>query len=217
MLVSRFIDRSIRPLFAEGYRDETQITATVLSADYQNAADIPAFMGASSALTLSEIPFLGPIGAVRIGRVDGDFLINPMPEDLEESDLELIVAGSKGSIVMVEGGAEQLPEDEVLAALKHAHEEIQPIIEAIEGFAAKVGKEKLETPEAPDHSALEARIKDMAGDRLSEAFQIKEKKSRADSVKAIEKEIREEIWNEYRIEEVEVKSLADFEARQNGL
>ena len=217
VLVSRFIDRSIRPLFAAGYNDETQVTATVLSFDPDYSADMCAFVGASAALSISDMPFLGPIAAVRIGRVDGDYVINPAPEDLEESDLELIVAGNKGSIVMVEGGAQQLPEEDILAALKHAHEQLQPIITAIEAFAAKVGKPKLVVADAPDHSALEARIKDMAGDRLSEAFQIKEKKARADAVKAIEKEIREEIWDEYRNEKMDVKSLADFEERANGL
>ncbi|MAG30439.1 MAG: polyribonucleotide nucleotidyltransferase [Deltaproteobacteria bacterium] len=217
VLVSRFIDRSIRPLFADGYNDETQVTATVLSSDPEYSADMCAFVGASAALSISEIPFLGPIAAVRIGRVDGDYVINPVPEDLEESDLELIVAGNKGSIVMVEGGAKQLPEDEVLAALKHAHEEIQSIIDVIEGFAAKVGKDKLVMGDPPDLSTLEARIQSMAGERLSESFQIKEKKARTDAVKAVEKEIREEILEEYRNEPIEVKSLADFEDRAGGL
>ena len=217
VLVSRFIDRSIRPLFADGYNDDTQVTATVLSYDPEYPADMCAFVGASAALSISDIPFLGPIGAVRIGRVDGDFLINPAPEDLEGSDLELIVAGSTGSIVMVEGGAQQLPEDEVLGALKHAHAEIQPIIAAIAELQEKVGKPKVELPEAADHSALQQRIEGLASDRLGEAFQIKEKKARGSAVKAIEKEIREQLLEEYRNEAVDVKSLADFEARQNGL
>jgi polyribonucleotide nucleotidyltransferase len=216
VLVSRFIDRSIRPLFADGYNDDTQVTATVLSADIEHSADMCAFVGASAALSISEIPFLGPIAAVRIGRVDGDYVINPVPEDLEQSDLELIVAGNKGSIVMVEGGAKQLPEDEVLAALKHAHQEIQPIIQTIESFAAQVGKQKIETPAAPDLSALDRRIRDMASDRLSEAFRIKEKKARGDAVRAVESEIRQQLDDEYRNEPIEVKSLADFEARSNG-
>ncbi|HPG28705.1 MAG TPA: polyribonucleotide nucleotidyltransferase, partial [Myxococcota bacterium] len=211
VLVSRFIDRSIRPLFADGYNDDTQVTATVLSADPENTADMCAFIGASAALSISDIPFLGPIAAVRIGRIDGDFVINPFPEDLEQSDLELIVAGSKGSIVMVEGGAQQLPEDEVLAALKHAHGEIRKIISAIEDFAAKIGKAKVELPAPADHSALEKRIRSMAGERLGEAFQIKEKKARGNAVKAVEKEVRETILEEYRNEPMEVRSLADFE------
>ncbi len=104
VLVSRFIDRSIRPLFADGYRDETQITATVLSADGQNFPDIAAFVGASAALTISDIPFLGPIGAVRVARIDGQFVANPLKAQLEKSDLELVVAGSRAALVMVEGG-----------------------------------------------------------------------------------------------------------------
>ena len=217
VLVSRFIDRSIRPLFADGYNDDTQVTATVLSYDPEFPADMCAFVGASAALSISEIPFIGPIGAVRIGRIDGDWAINPLPEDLEESDLELIVAGNEKSIVMVEGGAKQLPEDDILSALKHAHEEIQTIISAISELQAKVGKEKLVMPEADDKSELEKRIEKMAGDRLSEAFQIKEKKSRGDAVKAVEKEVREEIFEEFRNEPFEAKSLADFEARQGAL
>jgi polyribonucleotide nucleotidyltransferase len=217
VLVSRFIDRSIRPLFSAGYNDETQVTATVLSADPEHSADMCAFVGASAALSISDMPFLGPIAAVRIGRVDGDFIINPGPEELEECDLELIVAGSELSIVMVEGGANQLPEDEILAALKYAHGELQPIIKMIESFAAKVGKDKLVMPEPADLSELESKISDLAGDRLAEAFQIKEKKARATAVKAVEREIRKQFDDDYRNEEIEVKSLADFEARSNGL
>ncbi len=217
VLVSRFIDRSIRPLFADGYNDDTQVTATVLSHDPEFSADMCAFVGASAALSISEIPFLGPIAAVRIGRVEGDYVINPLPEDLEESDLELIVAGNEGSIVMVEGGALQLPEDEVLGALKHAHDEIQPIIRAIEELAGKVGREKLVMGDPPDHSALEKRIETMAGDRLAESFQIKDKKARGAAVKAVEKEVRDELLEEFRNEPIEVKSLADFEARSTGL
>ena len=217
VLVSRFIDRSIRPLFADGYNDDTQVTATVLSYDPEYPADMCAFVGASAALSISEIPFLGPIGAVRIGRIDGDWAINPVPEDLEESDLELIVAGNEKSIVMVEGGAQQLPEDEVLAALKHAHGEIQPIIAAISELQAKIGKEKLVMPEPEDKSALEKRIEEMAGEKLSEAFQIKEKKKRNDAVKAAEKEVKDQILEEFRNEAFEPKTLADFEARQGEL
>jgi polyribonucleotide nucleotidyltransferase len=147
VLVSRFIDRSIRPLFADGYNDETQVTCTVLSADNESSADICAFVGASAALSVSELPFLGPIAAVRLGRVDGEFITNPTPQQLEGSDIELIVAGNRGSIVMVEGGADQVPEDEILAALKHAHGEILPIIEIIESLASKVGKQKIVPPE----------------------------------------------------------------------
>jgi len=217
VLVSRFIDRSIRPLFADGYNDETQITATVLSSDPDHPADLCAFVGASAALSISEIPFLGPIAAVRIARVNGEYRINPGPEAAEGNDLDLIVAGSKGSIVMVEGGANQLPESQVLEALRHAHLEIQKIIGAIEDFAAKVGKPKLSPPSAVDRTALEARIQKLAGDRLAQAFQIKEKKARSSAVKVVEKEIKEQLLSEFRNAEFSPRTLADFEARTSGL
>ncbi|MBY0398783.1 polyribonucleotide nucleotidyltransferase [Myxococcota bacterium] len=217
VLVSRFIDRSIRPLFADGYNDDTQITATVLSSDPDYPADLCAFVGASAALSISDIPFLGPIAAVRIVRVEGEYRINPGPKDSEGNDLELIVAGSMGSIVMVEGGAKQLPEAEVLDALRHAHREIQKIIGAISDFAAKVGKPKVAAPPTVDKSALEARIQSLAGDRLGEAFKIKDKKARGGAVKAIEKEIKEQLLAEYRNAEFNPRTLADFEARTSGL
>ena len=189
VLVSRFIDRSIRPLFADGYNDETHVVATVLSSDPDYPADMCAFVGASAALSISEIPFVGPIAAVRLGRVEGNYVVNPTPEQLATSDIELIVAGSRGSIVMVEGGADQVPEDEILAALKHAHSELQPVIETIEELQSKLGQPKLVAPESPDTSALEAEIRGKAEARLSEAYQIKEKFARAKGVKVIEKEI----------------------------
>jgi polyribonucleotide nucleotidyltransferase len=217
VLVSRFIDRSIRPLFAAGYNDETQVTATVLSSDPASSADMCAFVGASAALSISNLPFLGPIGAVRIGRVEGEFVINPNPDQLEIADVELIVAGSRGSIVMVEGGGQQVPEAEMLGALKHAHEEILKIIDVIEGFQKQVGKEKIVPPEAEDISELEAEISEKAEQRLSEAFQIKAKFERSSAVKAIEKEIIDEYVTEYANQKVEFDTLAGWEDRRNGL
>jgi polyribonucleotide nucleotidyltransferase len=217
VLVSRFIDRSIRPLFADGYNDETQVTCTVLSADSENSADICAFVGASAALSVSELPFLGPIAAVRLGRVGGEFIVNPTPDQVEESDIELIVAGSRGSIVMVEGGADQVPEDEILGALKHAHNEILQIIETIESLASKVGKAKLEMPEPADHSALEAEVRSKAEARLSEAMGIATKQERSAAVKAIEREVRGEITDAYRNEKVTLETIGDWEERRDGL
>ena len=216
VLVSRFIDRSIRPLFAEGYNDETQVTCTVLSSDPEHSADIAGFIGASAALSLSEMPFLGPIAAVRIGRIDGDLVINPTPEQLETSDLEIIVAGSRGSIVMVEGGAKEVPEDEILAALKSAHEEIVKIIAVIEGLQETAGKPKLVMSEPEDISALEADVRERAHGRLSEAFQIKEKFARNTAVKAIEKEVLGDITSAFRDEKVTMDSLAAWEDRSSA-
>ena len=116
ILVCRFIDRAIRPLFADGYRDETQVHATVLAADGENPADIPAFIGASAALAISDVPFLGPIAAVRLGRVDGELIVNPTTAQREQGQLDLVVAGSRAALVMVEGAAKELPEAEILTA-----------------------------------------------------------------------------------------------------
>jgi len=217
VLVSRFIDRSIRPLFADGYNDETQVTATVLSADSENSADLAAFVGASAALHISEIPFLGPIGAVRIGRVEGEFVVNPQPEKLEASDMELIVAGNRGSLVMVEGGANEIAEADMLKALEFGHDSILPIISAIDELREQSGKPKLEPPAAPDISALESQVRDLAADRLGEAFQIREKHQRSAAVKEIEGEVRESLLDEYRQAKVSIDSLAGWEERQGGL
>ena len=146
VLVSRFIDRAIRPLFPDWYRDETQITATVLSADGEFWPDIPAFVGASAALTLSEIPFLGPIAAVRIGRIDGALVVNPLHSQLPSSDLELVVAGSRKALVMVEGSAQEVPEHEILEVLEFAHGAILPQLDAQEDLARRSGKPKKTAP-----------------------------------------------------------------------
>ncbi|MBW2465356.1 MAG: polyribonucleotide nucleotidyltransferase, partial [Deltaproteobacteria bacterium] len=216
VLISRFIDRSIRPLFADGYNDETQVTCTVLSADPECSADMCAFVGASAALSISELPFLGPIGAVRIARVEGEHVINPTPEQLEGADIELIVAGNKSSIVMVEGGAKQVPENEILATLKHAHEEVLAIIGKIEAFAAQVGKEKLVPAEAEDTSALWDEIRAKGEERLSEAYQIKTKAERNAAVKVIEAEILKEYVDDYANQKIELDTLAGWQERQDG-
>jgi polyribonucleotide nucleotidyltransferase len=217
VLVSRFIDRSIRPLFAAGYNDETQVTATVLSSDGENLADMCAFVGASAALSISEIPFIAPIGAVRIARVDGEYAINPVPEQIAAADLELIVAGNRGSIVMVEGGAKQLPEADMLAALRHAHGEILNIIEVIEAFQKQVGKEKLVMAEPEDDSELVSELQGKAEKRLSEAYQIKTKHERSSAVKAIEKEILNAYVDEYASQKVEIDTLEGWDDRRDGL
>ena len=217
VLVSRFIDRSIRPLFADGYNDDTQVTATVLSSDSDYPADMCAFVGASTALTLSDIPFLGPIGAVRVARIDGEFLSNPTPEQLETSDLEIIVAGHKGSIVMVEGSANQVPESEMLEALRFAHSEIQPILEIQGKLQKSAGKEKIVPKPVQVPEQLVSEVKAQAEKRLEEAFQIQGKFERSAAVKAIEKEVKSGFVQAYRQEKVEMDSLEAWEDRSSGL
>jgi polyribonucleotide nucleotidyltransferase len=217
VLVSRFIDRSIRPLFADGYRDETQITATVLSADGENTPDIPAFVGASTALTLSHIPFLGPIGAVRVGRVGDIFVVNPTPEQQGESDMDLVVAGSRNAIVMVEGAAGEVPEPEILEALKLAHGEILHAIDAQTELQQQAGVAKLEMPAAPDLSDLEAQVREKAEARLAEAVQIRTKGERYEALAKIDSEVIDEFVSAYRNEPATLDTLAAVEERQAGL
>ena len=216
VLVSRFIDRSIRPLFADGYRDETQIIATVLSADAQNTPDVAAFIGASTALTISEIPFLGPIGAVRVGRVDGQLAVNPTPEQLVSSDLNVIVAGSRSALVMVEGGANEVGEAQVLEALKFAHAELVKSIDVQDELARRVGRAKISVPEAPDRSALESAVRGKAQAELSEALAIREKSDRYQTLAEIERKVLDEFVSSYRNEPAALDTLAALETRQQG-
>lgn len=145
-LTSRLIDRPLRPLFPEDYRYETQVIATVLSTDKENEADVLALLGASTALEVSDIPFLGPIAGIRIGRVDGRFITNPTISQQEESDLNLIVAGNRSGIVMVEGGALFVSEPEIVDALFYAHEALQPMLDMQEELKREVGKVKRDFP-----------------------------------------------------------------------
>ena len=217
ILVCRFIDRAIRPLFPDGYRDETQVMATVLSAGDGNFADIPAFIGASTALSISQLPFLGPIGAVRLGRIEDVFVVNPTAEQLEESDLQIVVAASRSALVMVEGSANELPESELLEALKFAHGEIIKQVEVQEELQRRVGKPKIEIPEAEDRAELEGQVRAKAEARLDEALHIPTKNERYASIKEVEGEVVESFVTAYRDERVALDSLAAVEDRRAGL
>ncbi len=216
VLVCRFIDRSIRPLFTDGYNDDTMVMVTVLSADGENSPDIPGFIGASCALAISEIPFLGPIAAVRLGRVDGELVVNPTKEQGAHSDLDLVVAGSREALVMVEGGADVVAEDDILAALQFGHKEVIRVIDTQEELQAKVGKPKLAPVTPRDISEIESKIRSQAGDRLDAASQIKEKKERSSAIKEIESEVIDGFMTAYRNEKVAFDSLEAVDARRDG-
>jgi polyribonucleotide nucleotidyltransferase len=217
VLASRFIDRAIRPLFPDGYRDEVQIIATVVSADGQNSPDVAAFVGASTALVISEIPFLGPIAGVRVGRVEGQLLANPTREQMAKSDLELVVAGSRDALVMVEGEAREAPEAEILAALRFGHEHVRPLIELQEELRAVAGRPKLTPAAVAKDETLEKRVRELAEARLREAVAITEKAARYDAIAAVEGEVQDALTREYRSERVTFDSLEAVEARQAGL
>jgi polyribonucleotide nucleotidyltransferase len=189
ILSSRLIDRPIRPLFPSGFNCETQVISTVLSHDKENDPDVVSIVGASTALMLSDIPFNGPIAAVRIGRLDGKFVINPTQSQLPELDLNIVVAGSRDAIVMVEGGARMQPEAVVLEALFTAHDAMQPLIELQEKLRGLAGKPKRVVTQVPVDAALETRVKDIGLPKLKAALQKTAKHERYDALDAARDEV----------------------------
>jgi polyribonucleotide nucleotidyltransferase len=192
-LTARMIDRPLRPLFTKGWNYETHLVAIPISVDHVHPYDILAMNGASAALMISNVPFAGPVGAVRIGKVDGNFVVNPGEEDLlENSDLDLVVAGSEDAILMVEAGANEISEAEILDALDIAHDEIKKICALQRELAEKVGKEKtpIEAPKVDED--LLARVKASHGSALDEATQVEDKLERQDACKAVESAILEQ-------------------------
>ncbi len=182
-LVSRLIDRPIRPLFVDGYRNETQVVITVLSHDLENDPDILSMVAASAALTLSGVPFMGPIGASRVGVVNNEMVLNPTVEQVKESTLDLVVAGTQDAVLMVESEAKELSEEAMLAAVMFGHRAFQPVIAAIIRLAEKAAKEPRDfSPE--DHSALEARILSLVETDLRAAYAITRKQDRYKAVDA---------------------------------
>ncbi len=197
ILTCRVIDRPLRPLFPEGYRNETQIIATVLSADPAGAPDVLSLCGASAALHISDIPFDGPIAGIRVGRVDGKLLANPSVEDLAKSDINILLAGSRDAIVMVEGGAQIVPEDEILEALFFGHEQIQPILDLQDEMRAKVGREKrvFEGPTVGDD--VLARVRALAEGPLRKAYSVTDKLDRYAALDAAKAEFKEALGDEF--------------------
>lgn len=190
-LISRLMDRPCRPLFPEGFTKEVQVIATVLSADPENDTDVLAVTGASAALTFSDLPFEGPIAAVRVGRINGKLVINPTYAELASSDLNYVVAGSRDAIVMVEGGSKEVPEKEIVEALFYAHKELQPLIDMQLEMQQKLGVTKLETTPKERDQALVKKITDFFTPRIDKAIRIKEKLARRDAYTKIRDEAHE--------------------------
>jgi polyribonucleotide nucleotidyltransferase len=217
IIVCRFIDRSIRPLFADGFRDETQVLATVLAADGITHPDIPALIGASAALGLSDLPFLGPIAAVRVGKLEGEFVANPANSQLTESEMDLVVAGSRDALVMVEGSAKEATEAEVLGALQFAHAQIQPLIDIQKDLIARAGRPKREIPGPESRGELDAQVRQAAETDLREAVAIRTKAERYARIAAVEEEVVDRFNGGYRKEKVALDSLEAVEERRAGL
>jgi len=185
VLTSRLIDRPIRPLFAKGFRNETQVICTVLAHDMESDPDIVAMVGTSAALTISGIPFLGPIGGARVGQVDGELVLNPTLDQMKESALDLIVAGTNAGVLMVESEAQELTEGRMLEAVMFGHRGFQPVIDGIIDLAEEAAKEPWDAPDEADGTvALRARLAELAGDGVRSAYRIAAKAERQDAVAA---------------------------------
>ena len=187
-LVSRLIDRPIRPLFAQGYKNETQVVVTVLQHDLENDPDVLAMVAASAALTLSGVPFMGPIGGARVGYINGEYKLNPHVDEMAESQLDLVVAGTEDAVLMVESEAHELAEDIMLGAVMFGHRGFQPVIDAIIKLAEHAAKEPREHVVA-DYSALEAEMLQLVEGELRDAYKITDKTERYNAVDAVKAKV----------------------------
>ena len=204
-LISRLIDRPIRPLFPSGFMNEVQVLPTVLSYDSENQPDILSIIASSAALAISGLPFLGPIAASRVGYKDGKYLLNPSTEELKDSELDLVVAGTKDAVLMVESETSGLTEKVMLDAVKFGHENFVPIIQAIEKLAKKVGKPKWEIEEV-DHSEIKKKITSKFEKSLRSAFKEIDKKKRSTAISEIESQCKEMFSDDESITENQVLS-----------
>ncbi|MCL7746513.1 polyribonucleotide nucleotidyltransferase [Halalkalibacter alkaliphilus] len=198
ILTSRLIDRPIRPLFPDGFRNEVQVISIVMSSDPNASSEMAAMIGSSLALCVSDIPFDGPIAGVTVGRMDGKFVINPTTEQLEQSDIDLVVAGTKEAINMVEAGASEVTEEAMLEAIMFGHDEIKKLISFQEEIANAVGKEKSEVQLKIVDADLEQEVRQISEAELKEAVQVQEKHARAEAIDAIKE-----------------KTVASFEERED--
>ncbi|GJL86768.1 MAG: polyribonucleotide nucleotidyltransferase [Minwuia thermotolerans] len=190
-LTCRLIDRPVRPLFADGFKNDTQIICTVLQHDLENDPDIVALVGASAALTISGLPFMGPLGACRVGFANGEYVLNPTLDQMTDSKLDLVVAGTQDAVMMVESEADELSEDEMLGAVTFGHKAFQTVIDAIIDLAETAAKEPWAEPAPLYTEALAAQVADIARADLAAAYGIKEKKERQDAVSAAKAKVME--------------------------
>ncbi len=184
-LTCRLIDRPLRPLFPKGFTNEVQVIATVMSLDAEIDADVPAMLGASAALAISGIPFAGPIGAARVGYINGDYVLNPTASQLKESQLDLVVAGTENAVLMVESEAQELSEAVMLGSVVYGHEQMQTAIKAISELAAEVGAEAWDWQAPEKDTSLADAVKAKAGSAIGDAYKIVEKQSRQDALAEI--------------------------------
>lgn len=211
ILASRLIDRPIRPLFADGFRNEVQVVSMVMSVDQDCSSEMAAMFGSSLALAVSDIPFGGPIAGVSVGRIDNQFIINPTVEQAERSDIHLVVAGTKDAINMVEAGADEVPEETMLEAIMYGHEEIKRLIAFQEEIASEIGKEKLEITLYELDKDLEKEVRGLCEQDMITAIQVQEKHAREDAIKAVKNNVIEKFVEQEATDEdlKQVKQILD--------
>jgi len=206
-LTCRIIDRPLRPLFAEGWMTETQVIATVLSADQKNDPDILAMIGASAALTVSDIPFLGPIAGVKVGYIDRQYVVNPTKEQLHLSSMEIVVAGTRDAVVMVEGGADNLSEEVVMDGIFYGHQQLQILLDIQEELQAVLGKEKRPVEKPETDAALAKRVEEVAAAGMTEVITTVDKMERSRCYDELKERVVAELENEKEDCGEEVKDL----------
>jgi polyribonucleotide nucleotidyltransferase len=198
-LAARMIDRPMRPLFPEDFRNEVQVVNTVLSVDTDNSPELTAMFGSSLCTSISKIPFGGPIAGVKVGRVNGEFIINPTPAELEVSDIDLTVAGTKEAINMVEAGSKEVSEEDMLEALMVGHEAVKELCAFQEEIISEIGVEKMEYERLEIEDSLREEIKELASEKLDKAMRIKAKLEKYAAIDAV----KEEVINKYVEENIE--------------
>ena len=213
ILASRLIDRPIRPMFPDGFRNDVQCISMVMSVEQDCSSEMAAMLGSSLALSVSDIPFGGPIAGVVVGRIDDQFVINPTVEQLERSDIDLTVAGNKDAINMVEAGAKEVPEETMLEAIMFGHDEIKKLIAFQEEIVAEIGKEKMKVTLYQVDSELEAEVKSMCLDELNKAVQVQEKHAREDAIT----EVKNSVLARYEEQEADEDKLKNVKEILNKL
>lgn len=216
ILTSRLIDRPIRPLFPDGFLYEVQIIATVISADKKNDPDVLSIIGASAALDISDIPFNGPVGAVRVGRIDGKIVINPYIDEMEKSDIDIVVAGTKKAVTMIEGDAKEIKEEDLVEIIRQAHNEIVKIAEWLEQIKAKCGKSKREVVLYKIDEEIKRQVEELFSSKIEEALKIPDKIKRQEEIDLIKNNIiekfKEKLQDNFEEKEKDIKlSLEEIE------
>ena len=208
ILAGRLIDRPIRPLFPDGFRNDVQVINYVMSVDHNNSPEVSAMIGSSLSLSISDIPFEGPIAGVIVGRVNGEFVLNPTVEQLENSDIDLTVAGTKDAVNMVEAGAKEVPEEVMLEAIMFGHDAIKQIIAFQEQIVAEIGKEKMELNLYEIDADINARVREMAEADMLAAIQVVEKHARQEAIDAVNKRVLE-VFEAEEVTEKELKQVKE--------